>query len=901
MVYIMCDKVKARASLYSFLVECRKGVSPAAAGLALSSSHRRVPSIRRDELATVLGVEADYYADLERGRLQEPIPGEIEERIAQALHLDGEYREELATRLRAVYEVSPAAPETPAQASGLHRASPGSPTPFASSPGSSASAPPSAQPAPASPQTSAAAGAAYPAARYSTPAPASPASPTSTPASETALSPAAIPTTQPVQYGISPAARAEQVAHTGQPEQAEPPFSSFTQATRTQPMAPPRSAQAFSRIGSPPGTEPWEPSSPSPARSAAQSPAPSTAQPASQPGSWSEPLSSPLSEPLPDPLSHLPGPLPEPLSTPLADPLPDPLSVPLTAPLSAPSPHSSTGASTQTLPASPAEAVPPPLSGLPDKAPSGPPSADSSAPSSASLTEVPRASGGPGAPSAPTSGASPSSLSPASSEQWSAALGSPLAASGPQTSSPAIAPVPTSHDSAHSAPRSSSGQETLPPMTAGPPAQPSTPGHSAWDQIPETSQRPHSHARAQASDAPQNPAQGPATPGPALQAQDDTWPATQTWQGSEHWPGTPPPASASPLSAPLSAQAAPAQGAAQAPVQPPPAHGPTAQHSNPRGPAAHVPAAQPQPAAPARLSARAQHSPASATRARSGPDPADSGTPAPRAFSQVTSPIEPVSLQGRAPDELRTSFAHAREPGARSLRPGAPSAPPGATGASGVPGTPGVPGTQAPASPAGSASPAPAAQIHRLAVPTAPRAQSPTPELTQFLETFDMPALLRSRTLDILAANRTATLLYAPVLQWQGGHGQHVNLLEFALVGSSAAMEFWPEWQVIVDTAISELGQVAEDHPDDPQVISTVGTLMTSSRAFGRMWSAAAPRRLANEGTEILKHPLLGVVELPYRLLYVDEDGSHVVVYAPVPGSSAHSAMKRLAGWAMAG
>ena len=181
MVYIMCDKVKARASLYSFLVECRKGVSPAAAGLALSSSHRRVPSIRRDELATVLGVEADYYADLERGRLQEPIPGEIEERIAQALHLDGEYREELATRLRAVYEVSPAAPETPAQASGLHRASPSSPTPFASSPGSSASAPPSAQPAPASPQTSAAAGAAYPAARYSTPAPASPASPTSTP------------------------------------------------------------------------------------------------------------------------------------------------------------------------------------------------------------------------------------------------------------------------------------------------------------------------------------------------------------------------------------------------------------------------------------------------------------------------------------------------------------------------------------------------------------------------------------------------------------------------------------------------------------------------------------------------------------------------------------------------
>nr|WP_243896382.1 hypothetical protein [Actinomyces bowdenii] len=165
--------------------------------------------------------------------------------------------------------------------------------------------------------------------------------------------------------------------------------------------------------------------------------------------------------------------------------------------------------------------------------------------------------------------------------------------------------------------------------------------------------------------------------------------------------------------------------------------------------------------------------------------------------------------------------------------------------------------------------------------------------MAQFLETFDTPALLRSRTLGLLAANRSGSLLYAPVLQWGGGHGQHVNLLEFALVAGQAR-EFWPDWRAVVASAMSELSLMAEQHPDDAEVISTVGSLMTSSRDFGRMWSEATPQRLANEGVETINHPHLGVVELPYRVLYMDEDGSHVVVYAPVPGSSAHAAIKRL-------
>lgn len=307
-----------------------------------------------------------------------------------------------------------------------------------------------------------------------------------------------------------------------------------------------------------------------------------------------------------------------------------------------------------------------------------------------------------------------------------------------------------------------------------------------------------------------------------------------------------------------------------------------------------------------------------------------------------------------APDELHTAFAHAREPGMTGPQPQVPQSPQGAAAPGAAPlasaaapiGYPTAPEQTGPqgiqqiqalpasaqaqqlpspqalqaasalpaaqasppaaASPVGPVGPAPTAQQQAAtgqhpaitgqhpAVTGQQRAQSPKPALAQFLETFDMPALLRSRTLGILAANRSGSQLYAPVLQWSGGHGQHVNLLEFALVGGETARGFWPDWPLVVSTAISELSLMAEQHPDDPEVISTVGALMTASRDFGRMWSETTPQRLANEGTETINHPLLGLIELPYRILYMDDDGSHVVVYAPVPGSSAHTAIKRL-------
>ena len=50
-----------------FLMSRRANVTPAQAGLPRGGGDRRVPELRREEVAILAGVSADYYIRLERG------------------------------------------------------------------------------------------------------------------------------------------------------------------------------------------------------------------------------------------------------------------------------------------------------------------------------------------------------------------------------------------------------------------------------------------------------------------------------------------------------------------------------------------------------------------------------------------------------------------------------------------------------------------------------------------------------------------------------------------------------------------------------------------------------------------------------------------------------------------
>lgn len=72
----------------------RARITPEQAGLAPHAGPRRVPGLRREEVAQLAGVSVDYYIRLERGRTQ-GVSEAVLDAIARALHLDDTERAHL--------------------------------------------------------------------------------------------------------------------------------------------------------------------------------------------------------------------------------------------------------------------------------------------------------------------------------------------------------------------------------------------------------------------------------------------------------------------------------------------------------------------------------------------------------------------------------------------------------------------------------------------------------------------------------------------------------------------------------------------------------------------------------------------------------------------------------------
>ncbi|MGP3924720.1 helix-turn-helix transcriptional regulator [Streptomyces sp. 8N616] len=79
--------------LAAFLKSRRDRVRPDDVGLP-TGPRRRVPGLRREEVAQLAGLSADYYTELERGRSTQP-SAEVVAALARALRLNGDERDHL--------------------------------------------------------------------------------------------------------------------------------------------------------------------------------------------------------------------------------------------------------------------------------------------------------------------------------------------------------------------------------------------------------------------------------------------------------------------------------------------------------------------------------------------------------------------------------------------------------------------------------------------------------------------------------------------------------------------------------------------------------------------------------------------------------------------------------------
>jgi transcriptional regulator with XRE-family HTH domain len=94
------ERVDNRNDIRDFLASRRARITPGQAGLPDYGGHRRVPGLRREEVALLAGVSPDYYTRLERGNLSGVSAGVLDA-IARALRLDEAERAHLADLARA--------------------------------------------------------------------------------------------------------------------------------------------------------------------------------------------------------------------------------------------------------------------------------------------------------------------------------------------------------------------------------------------------------------------------------------------------------------------------------------------------------------------------------------------------------------------------------------------------------------------------------------------------------------------------------------------------------------------------------------------------------------------------------------------------------------------------------
>ncbi|MBR7674023.1 helix-turn-helix transcriptional regulator [Streptomyces daliensis] len=185
------------------------------------------------------------------------------------------------------------------------------------------------------------------------------------------------------------------------------------------------------------------------------------------------------------------------------------------------------------------------------------------------------------------------------------------------------------------------------------------------------------------------------------------------------------------------------------------------------------------------------------------------------------------------------------------------------------------------------------AHLYRLAgaVPDdRPGARTPErvgPALRQLMDGYpNTPALVMSRTLDLLATNALADALYAPF--------DPVDNLARMTFLDPVGRDFYADWNRTAEATVANLRQAVGFEPDNPRLNELVRTLGAHSPEFSRLWNAHTVRGKTRDAKHIL-HPDVGPLALTYQTFDVrDAPGQQLVIYHAEPGSSSAEALHLL-------
>jgi transcriptional regulator with XRE-family HTH domain len=190
--------------------------------------------------------------------------------------------------------------------------------------------------------------------------------------------------------------------------------------------------------------------------------------------------------------------------------------------------------------------------------------------------------------------------------------------------------------------------------------------------------------------------------------------------------------------------------------------------------------------------------------------------------------------------------------------------------------------------------------LARAAQPAPPRQRRSktsgvTDGIQQVLDAItDAPAWVRNARHDMLAANRLARALYAPVL---ADPRRPANNARFVYL-DPAAREFFADWDRAADDIAAMLRSEAGSNPHDKQLVELIGELSTRSQEFRSRW-AAHDVRFHRTGHKRIHHPVAGTLELDFEAMeFPAHPGLTLLAYTAAAGTPTADSLKMLASWA---
>ncbi|WP_089316379.1 helix-turn-helix transcriptional regulator [Actinomadura mexicana] len=176
--------------------------------------------------------------------------------------------------------------------------------------------------------------------------------------------------------------------------------------------------------------------------------------------------------------------------------------------------------------------------------------------------------------------------------------------------------------------------------------------------------------------------------------------------------------------------------------------------------------------------------------------------------------------------------------------------------------------------------------------PPAAPSQDVPPGILHLLERLDdTPAYVLNARHDILAWNGLAAAL---MTDFAAMEPRERNVVRWLFTGPAIARFDTDEYvEQLARESVADLRAASGRYPGDPGIAELVAEVSGRSPLFARLWDEGEVG-IRRGGRKLMRHPVVGDLDMHCDVLYVPERDQRVVLYTVTPGTPSHEAMKLL-------